>query len=203
MKNFTFIAIFFLFMMGCKPGVPKNIIQPDEMALVLHDIHIFDGYITTITNIDTARVVAAAYYNGIYKKFNIDSALYAKSLDYYTRHPKIMDQIYIKVTDKLGKERKVLMRADSLATLKSAKALKAKMKVDSVKRSDSLKIDAERKKLHRQLDSLEKLRLSPKAKVKSRAIIKKRADSLKMVRKRDSLKKAGKLKKITKVNSTK
>jgi len=210
MKNFIYITTFVLLILGCKPGVPKDLIQPDKMALVLHDIHVFDSYVVTETNRDTALVIAASYYNAIYKKFGIDSALYSKSLSYYTAHPKVMDEIYKNVTDQLKKEKDKIIKADSLLSLKSAKALKAKMKVDSIKKSDSVKIAREQEKLKKQLDSLRDSRLSPKEKKKKReelrkqnlALQKKRADS---VRKHsDSLKRVQQLiKRLNKANSIK
>ena len=197
-------------MTGCKPGIPKDLIQPDKMALVLHDIHVFDGYINAITHRDTAKMVAASYYKGIYKKFGIDSALYARSLSYYNRNPRVMTEIYTNVLSRLEKEKKAFMRADSLATAKILKTQKARMKADSlklkndsIKKSDSLKLVKERKKFLRQMDSLKNLRLSPKERQKSRERIKKTFDSLRLVSKRDSIRKAKLVKKTTKVNSVK
>lgn len=197
-------------MTGCKPGIPKDLIQPDKMAQVLHDIHVFDGYINAITHSDTARMVAASYYKGIYKKFAIDSALYARSLNYYNRNPRIMTEIYTNVVSRLEKEKKAFVRADSLATAKILSTQKARMKADSlkiktdsVKKSDSLKLVKERKKFLRQMDSLKNLRLSPKERLKSKERIRKTFDSLRLVRKRDSIRKAKQVKKVTKVNSVK
>ncbi|HMI01468.1 MAG TPA: DUF4296 domain-containing protein [Pedobacter sp.] len=210
MKNFIYIVISFLLMTGCKPGIPKDLIQPDEMALILHDIHVFDGYINAVANMDTARVVAAGYYKGIYKKFGIDSALYSRSFAYYNKHPKAMTEIYTKVVSRLDKEKKAFVRADSLATAKILNTQKARMKADSlklkndsIKRSDSLKIAKEKKKFLRQMDSLKKLSLSPKERLKSITMMKKLSDSLKMVKKKDSLRKAKRMKKTTKINTVK
>src|SRR5690349_1070333 len=112
MKNFIYTAFLFLFVAGCKPGIPSDIIQPDKMALVLNDIHIVDAYITTIPYLDSSKKTAAAFYNGIYKRYEIDSALYGKSMAYYSQHPKILDEIYTKVTKGLNKQKGVLVKAD-------------------------------------------------------------------------------------------
>lgn len=197
MKNYIYVVLCFLLMASCKPGVPDDLIQPDKMALVLHDIHVFDGYIATVSNRTKATRIAASYYQGIYKKFAIDSALYQRSLAYYTNHPKIMEQIYTRVTDQIKKQRDKMVRADSIMNLKVAKTLKAKFKADSIRKADSVKIEKERKKLIRQLDSLKKLQSSPKHRKKLRADslrnaarFKKRTDSIKRVEKRKVLKKA-------------
>ncbi len=202
--------ISFLLMTGCKPGIPGDLVQPDKMALVLHDIHVFDGYINAVTQSDSAKAVAARYYNGIYKKFAIDSALYARSWNYYSRHPRVMTEIYTKVVSRLDKEKKAFVRADSLATAKILNTQKARMKADSlklktdsVKRSDSLKIVKEKKKFLRQMDSLKNLNLSPKERLKSITMIKKLSDSLKLVKKKDSIRKAKLGKRNKKVISVK
>ncbi len=97
MKRFFAIMISCIVLYGCRPGIPKEIIQPDQMSKVLFDIHVVDGYITTISNRDSAKIVASSFYKGIYKKFSIDSALYAKSMDYYYNHPDVMEKIYTEV----------------------------------------------------------------------------------------------------------
>ncbi len=100
MKKFLPIIILFILLQGCKPGIPKEIIQPSEMEKVLFDIHVVDGYLVTFTNQDTVKIVASSYYNGIYKKFGIDSVLFKKSMDYYYSHPVILNQIYTNVEKK-------------------------------------------------------------------------------------------------------
>jgi len=91
---------------ACKPGIPKELIQPDKMEKVLFDVHVVDGYITTITGKDTATRMASSYYKGIYKKFDIDSAMYAKSMAYYYSHPEVLDKIYDNVTKQFTEEKR-------------------------------------------------------------------------------------------------
>lgn len=97
MKRFLSIIIFFVLIQGCKSGLPKDIIQPEKMEKVLFDIHVVDGYIGTFVNLDTTKIIASSYYNGIYKKHGIDSALFNKSMNYYYTHPVILNDIYTKV----------------------------------------------------------------------------------------------------------
>lgn len=89
--------MFFILIQGCKSGLPKDIIQPNKMEKVLFDIHVVDGYIGTIINQDTTKIIASSYYNGIYKKHGIDSALFNKSMNYYYSHPVILNDIYTNV----------------------------------------------------------------------------------------------------------
>ena len=105
MKRFLPIIIFFIVLQGCDSGIPKEIIQPDKMEKILFDVHVVDGYISTIANKDTAKIVASSYYKGVYKKFGIDSALYNQSMDYYYNHPDILEKIYAKVEKKFTVEK--------------------------------------------------------------------------------------------------
>ena len=103
--------IFFLFIMcvvlyACKPGIPKDIIQPDKMEKVLFDIHIVDGYIGSLQKPDTAKIVASSYYTGVYKKFEIDSAIVEKSKNYYYTRPDLLDKMYSNLVKQLEKEKK-------------------------------------------------------------------------------------------------
>ena len=115
MKRFFFFLIITVSFYACKPGIPKDIIQPDKMQQVLIDIHIVDGYISTLPSADTAKKVGSAYYKGVYKKFDIDSALYNNSLDYYYKHPNLMKKMYDSISVKLAvlKEQNSFMLVDS------------------------------------------------------------------------------------------
>lgn len=90
---------------ACKPGIPKDIIQPAEMENILHDIHVIDGYVSNIPTPDSAKKVASPLYKGIFKKYGVDSALHAKSMDYYYHRPDILTKMYGNISAKLGKEK--------------------------------------------------------------------------------------------------
>lgn len=138
MKQFIFIVIAFLVITGCKPGVPKDLIQPDEMAEVLHDIHITDAYVGILPDPDSVKIVAASYYKGIYKKYNIDSALYNKSMDYYYKNPKVLDEIYTRVIAVLAADKTAIVKADSIQGVNEANKIRLKAFRDSVRRADSV-----------------------------------------------------------------
>ena len=103
MKKIFATLIISIVFFACKPGIPKDVIQPEQMEKVLYDIHVVDGYVSILGGQDTAKKVASAYYKGVYKKFNIDSAIYNKSLDYYYKHPPILKKIYDSITVQLTK----------------------------------------------------------------------------------------------------
>lgn len=101
MKRFFVAALVSVLFFACKPGVPKDIIQPEEMEEVLFDMHVVEGYVLGLPTPDTSKKVSAAYYKGVYKKFGIDSALYNKSLNYYYTNPVLMNKMYDNISAKL------------------------------------------------------------------------------------------------------
>lgn len=102
MNRIFYLIIITACFYACKPGIPKDIIQPDKMQQVLIDIHLVDGYISTLPGIDTAKKVGSSYYKGVYDKFEIDSALYNNSLNYYYKHPDVMKKMYDSISVKLA-----------------------------------------------------------------------------------------------------
>lgn len=124
MNILTFRPVFALLfvatlLFSCKPGIPKDIIQPDKMEKILYDIHVVDGYATTLANQDSAKKVSTPLYKGIYKKYAVDSALYNKSLSYYYKNPDLFNKMYERITETLKKEReKESERAAKKLTLK-------------------------------------------------------------------------------------
>jgi hypothetical protein len=119
MRNFLALGLLCFFLISCKSkGVPKEFIQPDKMTKILIDIHIADSYISTMTKPDSAKKVSAAYYKGIYKKFNVDSVSYTRSMDYYYKHPDMLTGIYDDVKKDLEKTKAKLEKVPSKPVLK-------------------------------------------------------------------------------------
>lgn len=106
MKRFFAIIIASISFYACKPGIPKDVIQRDKMEKVLYDIHAVDGYIGTLSKPDSAKKVASSYYKGVYKKFDIDSATYTKSLNYYFNRPDLLNKMYENIGKQFEAERK-------------------------------------------------------------------------------------------------
>lgn len=90
---------------ACKAGIPKEIMPPEQIEKVLFDIHLIDGYVMGIHNADSAKKVSAPIYQGIFKKYGIDSAAHAKNMQYYYHHPELLSKIYEKIGHRLNQER--------------------------------------------------------------------------------------------------
>ncbi|KLT63661.1 DUF4296 domain-containing protein [Pedobacter sp. BMA] len=166
MKKLIWVLMIGIFWLGCKPGVPANVIQPDKMEKILFDIHVVDGYLSTIYIQDSAKKVASGYYNGIYKKFSTDSTEYHTSLIWYNNHPAELEQMYKRIQSGLSKQKKAMeiadrmirkkqFRSDSTKIAKKFKAdsleIRKKMKPDSLSKVKALGQIARKKK---QADSL-------------------------------------------------
>ncbi|KIA90272.1 hypothetical protein OC25_24785 [Pedobacter kyungheensis] len=156
--------------LGCKPGIPDDIIKPDKMQKILYDMHIVDGYLSTIYIPDSARKVASGYYKGIFKKFETDSAQYNKSLKWYNVNPKELDEMYKNIQKMLAAQKKGTALADKLIKEKIFKtdsiAIKKKFKADSLAIRKKMKPDslskvkavAEIAKKKKEADSLIKIK---------------------------------------------
>jgi len=126
------LLVFVVFLMfGCKSKIPKEIIQPDKMEGILYDMHVVDGYVSTILEPDSAKKVASSYYKGIYKKFGIDSAQYKRSLDYYYMHSEPLNDIYDRLSKKFNKQKELMEKAE---TARQAKLEAARLK--KIKKAD-------------------------------------------------------------------
>ena len=155
---------------GCKPGAPDGVLDPDRMQLVLFDIHVVDGYITSIPNQDSAKKVSAAFYKGVYKKFGIDSATYNNSMNYYYDHPDQLVKIYEALAPRFKKTKDSLDKIQIKVAKKEAAARKftqdslekanpgLKLKREAFKRDSTAKANLELKlKIRVTKDSMEKV----------------------------------------------
>ncbi len=138
MTRFLLLLLSVVTIVACKPGIPKDIVQPAEMEKILYDIHILDGYVGTIPTPDSAKKVSAPLYKGIFKKYGIDSTMHAKSMDYYYKRPDILSKMYDRISQRLTKTKDdEVKRQEKEAKLKAKKAAdSAKLKaVDSTKKA--------------------------------------------------------------------
>lgn len=123
-KILIIVCIFFL--ISCdRDDTPEGIINKDQMENVLFDMGITDAYLNQVNNTDSLQRQAHTRYNYVFKKNNIDSVKFTKSLKYYSLRTIELDEIFKKVTDSLIR----LEKADSLKTIKKIKKIKRKTKL--------------------------------------------------------------------------
>ena len=108
MKNLISLAILILLFSSCndriptKKKVPAGIIGKETMAKIIADIHISESMQVDAGKTDSATQKINVLYYAIFKKYDISRKEYEKSLDYYTRNPDILAEIYENVTEILN-----------------------------------------------------------------------------------------------------
>lgn len=102
MKRLLTLFSGLIFLVSCtRETTPEGVIARDKMVSVLTDVHLVEGYSTTIMNSDSMKQVLANYMNLVYKKHQIDSLKFRKSLKHYSANPKVLNQMYDEVLVKL------------------------------------------------------------------------------------------------------
>ena len=88
---------------GCKPGVPKEHIQPGKMEDILYDYHVADGmaYLGDYQELPFRR---KAYREAALRKHGVTEAQFDSSLVYYYRHTELLHDIYEKLSKRLNND---------------------------------------------------------------------------------------------------
>ena len=92
-KHASLVLFVIVLMIGCKPGVPRNIIQPSMMEDILYDYHLAQA----MSNYQEGRydsLLVRVYEAAVYKKYGITKAEFDSSMVYYTRHTDRLHKIY-------------------------------------------------------------------------------------------------------------
>lgn len=109
MRNSIAIILLTVVMVGCKPTVPSEYIQPGELEDILYDYHVSQAMAREAglgnNNYDYKR---NAYFMAVLKKYNVTEAVFDSSLVYYYSHAERLKTIYHHVAERLNDEAKVL-----------------------------------------------------------------------------------------------
>ena len=78
---------------SCKPSIPRDVIDPDDMEDILYDYHLADA--AANLNSDSTRFYNARLYQlAVLKKHGVTEAQFDSSMVYYTRHTEKLYAIY-------------------------------------------------------------------------------------------------------------
>ncbi|MXV50266.1 DUF4296 domain-containing protein [Pedobacter sp. HMF7647] len=118
MKRLLTVLLLLIFVAGCKSDdLPNGILSKDQMTDVLRDMHLVDGYLSTLPS-DSVRKVGRQFYQQVFATYHIDSARWVVNLKYYTvKKPLVLNDIYKKVKADLDS----LQSKESKAELKKNK----------------------------------------------------------------------------------
>lgn len=113
MKVLKFLLLILPLLFACEQKkAPRDIIDQKKMIRIMADLHIMDGYMSTILYNDTIRRNSGNLYATIFKTHNTTSALYEKSLKYYSMNPALLDTMYNSVQAILDEKEHKINRAE-------------------------------------------------------------------------------------------
>ena len=104
------IPVFLLFAMmvvGCKPSVPSEYIQPDDLEDILYDYHVAESMARNGNGMD-ANYNSTEYFMAVLEKHHISEAVFDSSMIYYYTHAEHLKTIYSHVNDRLVNDAKKL-----------------------------------------------------------------------------------------------
>jgi hypothetical protein len=104
------IAILML-VMGCQTESgqddkhPPGVLTEKQMVKVLVDVHTAEGIIKEHTEEEKRQLRVREYYSKIMQIHDIDRSTFTQSYNYYIQHPKQLEEIYVKVLEKLSQQK--------------------------------------------------------------------------------------------------
>jgi hypothetical protein len=103
--NFFVILLlsFGIILSSCNSGEAeeKPSLDFSKMSEVLADVHIMEGELQGINTIKKDSV-ASLYYYYIFKTHNVSEENFYQSLNYYTSHPNLLEELYSATADSIS-----------------------------------------------------------------------------------------------------
>lgn len=107
MKNSLFVFLTLLLITACKPKVPEQYIQPDEMEDLLYDFHLAQAMAKEDRD-GNMEFNKSKYFYAVLKKHGVTEADYDSSMVYYFSHLDRLQKVYKGVSERLSDEAKML-----------------------------------------------------------------------------------------------
>ena len=85
---------------ACKPSVPEDVIQPDDMEDILYDYHVSQGIASREG--ESTDYTRNYFFEALLKKHNVTRAEFDSSLVYYYTRADRFIEIYKNVQERLG-----------------------------------------------------------------------------------------------------
>jgi hypothetical protein len=104
--RWLFFLLSILILASCKPTVPSDVIQPDDMADILYDYHIAEAMARRSPVSHDRDFKQSAYFVDVLKKHEVTEAEFDSSLVYYYSHIDRLTKIYDKVGERIDEEGK-------------------------------------------------------------------------------------------------
>ena len=104
-KTLCGLCFALLFLVACKPSVPSEYLQPDEMTDILYDYHLASSMAELSAN-DSANT--QQYRAAVLKKYEVTQQQFEASLAYYMRHTEQLKAIYEQLNERFTNEASAL-----------------------------------------------------------------------------------------------
>ena len=98
-RSLPFLILLMMVVAACKPTVPSDIIQPDDMEDLLYDYHMADAMAEQAKGNYAENVIA--YRTAVLKKYGVTQEKFDTSMVYYMRHADQLHKIYEHVAQRL------------------------------------------------------------------------------------------------------
>lgn len=109
MRRLFLLGTIVFFCISCnQDSPPKGVLDKEAMLNVMVDMQLTDAVLNLVYNSDTMKMQAKARYNYLFKKHDIDSATFSKSLRYYSKDPVELDSMYSLVSDSLTRLKEIV-----------------------------------------------------------------------------------------------
>lgn len=92
------------FLISCKPTVPEQYIQPDELEKILYDYYVAQALPSQGQRLDSIPYYRNLYYDVVLQKYGITKAEFDSSMVYYYANADMLYDIYVKVSKRLSNE---------------------------------------------------------------------------------------------------
>jgi hypothetical protein len=92
---------------GCKPKVPSELVQPDDLEDILYEYHLAQSMARNEHTLD-ASYNQTKYFLAVLEKHHVSEAVFDSSLVYYYTHAERLKEIYANVYERLANDAKKL-----------------------------------------------------------------------------------------------
>lgn len=92
----SFLTVLLLMLFACNDNIPKDILKPEKMQLVLFDIMQADELVNVKYTSDTSfnRLAQSVdLYRAVFKIHNVSANNFKSSFTYYQNHPELLKPI--------------------------------------------------------------------------------------------------------------
>ena len=109
-NSLAIVFLVVLTMMGCKPTVPSEYIQPGDLEDILYDYHVAQAMADETNSVsgEERNYNRNAYFQSVLRKYHVSEAEFDSSLVYYYSHAERLRGIYQRVRERLNDEAKAL-----------------------------------------------------------------------------------------------